>query len=421
MPLQSNIERLGVELGDMDHSTRNNTMSKKFTLQTILAALLAAAAFCGCKPKQETQPAAPPQVEVVAVQQQDVPIYRDWVGTLDGDVNATISAQVSGYLLTRNYREGSIVTNGQVLFQIDPASFQAALDKAKAQLTQAQAQKEKYALDVKRYTPLAETQAISRQELEDAIQNEKTAQGQVEAAQAAVEQASLNLGFTTIKSPINGIAGLAKAQVGDLIGPASGQLTTVTKTEPTRVYFSVSQQLVTQMQEQRLKEGGESLRKSHEGPELELMLASGTTYPQKGRVRFANNQIDVKTGTVTVVGEFPNPQLLLVPGMFVRVRALLDTQKNALLVPQRAVANMQGRSLIAVVGADNKIGIRPVVTGETSGQLCVITGDIEVGDRVVAEGIQKVRDGAVVNPVPFAEKTASAVPAAAAAAEAKKP
>jgi len=293
-----------------------------------------------------------------------------------------------------------------VLFQIDPGPFKAALDKAKAQVDQALAQKDKFALDVARYTPLAASQAISKQELDDAIQNEKTAQAQVEAYQAAAEQAALNLGFTTIRSPLDGLAGLARAQVGDLIGPGTGDLTTVTKIEPIRVYFSVSQQMVTRMQEQRLAEGKGSLR-SGEGPELELTLASGLAYPQKGRVRFANNQVDVKTGTITVVGEFSNPQMLLVPGMFVRVRALVDTDKNALLVPQQSVAEMQGRNLIALVGADNKVSIRPVMVGEWFGQDWVIKGDVKAGDRVVAEGIQKVREGAVVNPVPYVQKTAA--------------
>jgi membrane fusion protein, multidrug efflux system len=396
----------------------NNKAIRRITLSSLLLSVLAA--LSGCKEKQAAAPAAPPEVEVVPVEQKDVPIYREWVGTLEGDVNATISAQVTGYLLTRNYMEGSVVTNGQVLFQIDPAPFKAALDKAKAQLTQAQAQKDKYALDVKRYRPLAATQAISQQELDDAIQNEKTAQGQVEAAQAALEQADLNLGFTTIRSPLDGVAGLAKAQVGDLIGPSSGQLTTVTKTEPTRVYVSVSQQLMTDLMQRRLAEG-KAKAQTGEGPELELVLASGTVYPQKGRFLFANNQVDVKTGTVTVVGEFPNPQRLLVPGMFVRVRALLDTEKNALVVPQRAVTDMQGRSLIAVVGADNKVSIRPVTPGERFGPQWVISGNVKAGDRVVAEGIQKVREGAVVNPVPFVEKTASAAAAPGPKAEEKKP
>jgi membrane fusion protein (multidrug efflux system) len=376
----------------------------------------------GCKEKQAAPAAVPPEVVVVVVEQKDVPVYREFVGTLAGDVNATISAQVSGYLLTRNYVEGSVVTNGQVLFQIDSAPFQATLDKAKAQLAQAQAQEEKFALDVKRFRPLAATQAISQQELDDAIQNQMSAQAQVEAAQAAVEQAKLNLGFTTIRSPLDGLAGLAKAQVGDLIGPGTGQLTTVAKVDPTRVYFSVSQEMITQMQERRLAEGKSTIR-TGEGPELELALASGTIYPFKGQVRFANNQVDVKTGTVTVVGEFPNANTLLVPGMFVRVRALVDTVTNALLVPQRAVADLQGRNLIAVVGADNKVSIRPVTAGERVGQDWIIAGKVKAGDRVVAEGIQKLREGAVVHPVPFVERMASA-PAStppAPGAEEKKP
>jgi membrane fusion protein, multidrug efflux system len=378
-------------------------MSKKPIRRTAFAALLVplAAAPFGCKEKEQAGPPKPPDVEVVSVEQKDVPIYRDWVGTLEGDVNATISAQVTGYLIKRDYREGSVVTNGQVLFQIDPAPFRATLDKAKAQVEQAAAQREKYALDVQRYRPLAATEAISKQELDNAIQNEKTAAAEVDADKAAVEQAQLNLDFTTIRSPLDGLAGLAKAQVGDLIGPSSGQLTTVTKMEPMRVYFSVSQQLMTQMQERRLAEGKSNMRTTEEGPQIELILASGSVYSIKGRVRFANNQVDVRTGTITVVGEFANPQMLLVPGMFVRVRALLDTEKNALLVPQRAVTDTQGNYLVAVVGADNKVSIRPVTAGERIGSQWVIKGNLKAGDRVVAEGIQKVRDGVVVNPVPF--------------------
>jgi membrane fusion protein, multidrug efflux system len=389
-------------------------MTKQLICRTALAALFLplAAPLSGCKEKEQAAPPKPPDVEVITVAQKDVPIYRDWVGTLEGDVNATISAQVSGYLISRNYTEGSPVTNGQVLFQIDKAPFQAALDNANAQLVQAQAQREKFALNVARYKKLVVTQAISQQELDDAVQNEKTAAGQVEAAKAAVEQAKLNLGFTTICSPLNGVAGLARAQVGDLLGPNSGQLTTVTKIEPIRVYFSLSQRLLTQMQERRLLEGKDTYRSGDQGAELELILATGSVYPHKGSVRFANNQVDVKTGTVTVVGEFPNPKMLLVPGMFVRVRALLETQKHALLVPQRAVTDMQGRYLIAVVGADNKVTIRPVTAGERLGEQWVISGNVKAGDRVVAEGIQKVRDGVVVNPVPFVEKPAAAAAAA---------
>ena len=381
-------------------------MTKKLIRRTVWATLPLLLAGSGCKEKEKVVAPKPPEVEVVAVEQRDVPIYRDWVGTLEGDVNATISAQVSGYLISRNYDEGSVVTNGQVLFQIDPAPFRAALDKVKAQMDQAIAQRDKYALDVKRYRPLAATEAISKQELDDAIQNEKTAQAEVEADKAAVEQAQLNLNFTTIRSPLDGVAGLAKAQVGNLLGPSTGQLTTVTKVEPMRAYFSISQQLMTRLQESRIAEGRDSVR-SNGGPELELILASGTVYPIKGRVRFANNQVDVKTGTITVVGEFTNPQMLLVPGMFVRVRALLDTEKNALLVPQRALTEMQGQYLVAVVGEDHKVSIRPVEAGEHIGQQWVIKGKVKAGDRVVAEGIQKVRDGSTVNPVPFAGNAAA--------------
>jgi membrane fusion protein, multidrug efflux system len=386
--------------------TDNTTKSLRLAISLLLLAI----PFSGCKKKPEALASAPPEVEVVTIAQKDVPIYREWVGTVEADVNATISAQVTGYLLTRNYDEGKTVTNGQVLFQIDKAPFEAALEKAKAQLTQAVAQKDKYALDVARYRPLAEKEAISKQELDNAIQNEKTAQGQVEAAQAAVDQAKLNLGFTTIRSPVDGMAGLAKAQVGDLVGPSSGPLTTVTKVEPARVYFSVSQQLLSQMQEQRLAEGKSSIRIG-DGPELEVILASGTVYPLKGHVRFANNQVDVKTGTITVVGEFANPQMLLVPGMFVSVRALMSTQKDALLVPQRAVADLQGRSLIALVGEDNKVSVLPVTLGTQVGEQCVISGKFKAGQRVVAEGIQKVSQGALVTPVPYGGKVAAAEPA----------
>jgi RND family efflux transporter MFP subunit len=344
--------------------------------------------FSGCK-KNEPPAAKPPEVQVIAVEQRDVPVYRDWVGTLEGEVNATISAQVSGYLMTRNYEEGSTVTNGQVLFQIDDRTYMAALDQALAKLGKSE-------LDVKRYTPLAQSQAISQQELDDAIQSNL-------ANEAAVEAARLNYLFCKILSPINGVAGIAQAQVGDLLSPSSGALTTVVQMDPIRVYFSVSQQLFTQIQERMLADGRKLRGKNgeYEGPSLELTMASGAIYPLKGRVRFANNQVDVTTGTIRVVGEFSNPENLLAPGMFVRVRAMLEMDKGALLVPQAAVMDMQGHYLIAVVGADNKVSIRPVTAGETLGQQWVIKGNVQAGDRVIVEGVQKARDGAEVKPVLF--------------------
>ena len=359
----------------------------------------------GCKPKSTAPPPTPPTVEVIPVVSSNVPIFREWVGTLDSEINASISAQVSGYLLSRNYDEGSMVTNGQVLFQIDPAPFEATLARAKAQLVEAQARKGKTEIDVRRYTPLAALQAISQQELDNAIQADLAAQGEVESAQAQIQQAKINLDFTTIRAPIDGIAGIAnvtQAQVGNLVGPSTGALTTVTRVNPIRAYFSVSQQLMTEMQQRALSEGRDLRSPDPEkGSALQLTLASGLVYPEYGRVLFGNNQVDVKTGTITVVGEFKNPQGLLVPGMFVRVRARLGMEKDALLVPQRAVSDVQGRTMVAVIGADNKVSIRGVTAGERVGPYWLVKGDLKPGDKVVAEGLQKLREGAEVTPVAY--------------------
>ena len=363
-------------------------MNRKIIYRMMLAALLLPlhAFICGCKEKAAPSAPPPPTVEVVSVEQQDVPVYGESVGTLEADVNATISAQVSGNIISRNYTEGSTVTSNQVLFQIDDRTYQATLDQALAKLGKSQ-------LDVQRYTPLAKTQAISQQELDDAIQANL-------ANQAAVDAARLNVQFCKILSPIDGVAGLAQAQVGDLVGPGSGALTTVTKVDPIRAYFSVSQQLLSELMEARLAAGRAELNSTNGAP-LELTLASGTVYPLKGQVRFRDNQVDVKTGTIRLVGEFSNPDRLLVPGMFVRVRAQVGVNSSVLLVPQRAVAEVQGRKLIAVVDADGKVSIRPINTGEFVGDKWVVTGPLKPGDKVVAEGIQKVRDGIIVNPVPF--------------------
>jgi membrane fusion protein (multidrug efflux system) len=351
----------------------------------LIALLTGMVWLAGCKGKPQAP--AVPDVEVVAVEQRDVPIYRDWVGSLDADVNATINAQVSGYLLSRDYVEGTPVKKGDLLFQIDDRTFKAAYDQAMARVT-------KTGQDVQRLTPLAQTQAVSQQELDDAIQNNL-------AAKAAAEQARLNYEFCKIISPVDGVAGLAQGQIGDLVGPTTGPLTTVTKIDPMRAYFSVSQQFITEYQERALA-AGRALRTGEAGPVLELVLSTGNVYPLKGQAKFANNQVDIKTGTVRVVGEFPNPQQLLIPGMFVRIRAQLGVEKDALLVPQRAVTEMQGRYLIAVVGADNKVSIKPVQAGERVGPDWLIKGELKAGDKVVSEGVQKVREGILVNPKPAA-------------------
>jgi membrane fusion protein (multidrug efflux system) len=378
-----------------------------YALLTIAPLLMC---LSGCKDNKEAQaPPTPAEVEFVTVEQKDVPIYMEWVGTLDGDVNATISAQVSGYLTNRAYMEGRAVTNGQVLFQIDSAPFDATLSKARAALAQAVAVKANSKLDVERYTPLAKTDAISQKELDNAIEADLAADAQIDGAKATVQQAELNLGFTTIRSPIDGVAGLAKAQVGDLVGPGTGALTTVSKINPIRAYFSLSEQLLYQVMARRVAAGAASGRGT--ALELQLVLAGGEVYPEKGHTRFSDNKVDVKTGTVQIVGEFPNPKSLLNPGMFARVRALVGVETNALLVPQRAVTEMQGRFLVAVVGAGNKVAVLPVSAGERVGSEWIIQSkELKAGDRVVAEGVQKVRDGAVVNPHPFgtSAKTAAA-------------
>lgn len=379
-------------------------------MKTLLIVPILVLATSGCHPKTAAPAPAPPTVLVTPVVVSNAPIFRNWVGTLDSEVNAAISAQVTGYLVSRSYKEGSSVTNGQVLFQINPEPFEAILAQAKAQLVEAKARKGRTALDVQRYTPLAALQAISQQELDNAIQADLAAAGAVQNAEAQVRQAEINLGFTTVRSPIDGIAGLAsvtQAQVGNLVGPGTGPLTTVTRVNPIRAYFSVAQSLITRLQEQALAEG-RARRVSDTGNDspdssrpLELTLASGKVFPTPGRVRFGNNQVDENTGTVTVVGEFPNPDGLLLPGMFVRIRGLVGTLTNASVVPQRAVTDIQGRSMVAVVGTDNKVSIRQVTLGERIGSSWVVGGNLKAGETVVAEGLQKLREGQVVTPQPY--------------------
>ncbi len=352
----------------------------------------------GCKKKP---PAAlpPTPVEVVDVKGRDVPIYHDWIGTLEGLVNAQIRAQVSGYLLTQNYREGDPVKKGELLFQIDPRPFQAALDQAKGQLAQAEAQSGKTELDVKRFTPLAKLNAISQQELDDAVQANLAANAAVTVAKAAVEQAQLNLGFTRILSPIEGIPGIAKAQIGDLVGPLTGELTTVSTLDPIKVYYSVTEQAYINFT--RLF-SDETIRTERSRQlELQLIFADGTTYPREGRVYAVDRQINPITGALRVEALFPNPGNALRPGQFARVRVKFDTRKGALLVPQRAVSELQGSYQIVVVGSDNKAHIRPVKVGERSGALWIIEEGLKPGERVVVEGIQKVKEGATVTPKPF--------------------
>jgi len=420
------------------------------------------------KPAQATP--RPLDVEVVQVAQRDVPVYSEWIGTIDGMVNADIKAQVTGYLLRQDYKEGSFVQKGQLLFEIDPRPFQAALDQAngqvaqfqgqleqansqvaqaeaqvaqansnllhaEAQLAQAQANQVKTQLDVNKYAPLAEQQAVTQQEYDNAAQANvvakaqvkaaeagvetaraglraanaqvgvakaaiATVKGQIENARAAVRTAGLNLGFTRIIAPIDGIAGIAQAQVGNLISAQSAPLTTVSTLDPVKVYFSLSEQEYLNFSRRNLIETqqGGSLAQI----ELELVLADGKTYAQKGSFYFADRQVDQKTGAIRLAGVFPNPGNVLRPGQYGRVRAVTSTKTGALLAPQRAVTELQGSYQVAVVGGDNRVEIRTVKVGDRAGALWVIEDGLKAGESVVVEGLQRLRHGAAVNPKPYA-------------------
>jgi RND family efflux transporter MFP subunit len=407
---------------------------------TVIALLVAVG---GSRGKDSAPSSSPPLpgVEVAEVEQQDVPIHSEWIGTLDGMVNAEIRAQAPGYLRTQRYTEGSFVKKGQLLFEIDPRPFQAALDQARselakaegqvtqsngqllqagAQLLQAEANRGKTQLDVDRYTPLAKQKAITDQEMDNAVQANLAAKAQVEAARAGVEtakaaivaakaaveaaraavaKAELDLGFTRIISPIDGIAGIAQAQVGNLINLTSGALTTVSTVDPIKVYFTLSEQEYLNHSRRNPEPG--AWDGASKKLELELVLADGTTYPQKGKFFVADRQVDQKTGAIKLAGIFPNPGNTLRPGQYGRVRAVTSTKGGALLVPQRSVSELQGGYRIAVVGSDNKVSIRPVKIGDRIGTMWIIEDGLKPGERVVAEGTQKVRPDMVVNPIPF--------------------
>jgi membrane fusion protein (multidrug efflux system) len=402
-----------------------------WTTGLIATVIVLALSGCSGTTSAADAQAPPPDVEVARVLQKDVPIHREWIGTLDGLVNAAIKAQVTGYLLTQNYAEGSFVTKGQLLFEIDPRPFQAALEQAqgqlsqangqlaqaKAQLVQAQAQlgqaqanQRRTQLDVDRYIPLAKQQAITQQDLDNATQNNLSAQAQVdgakaqvetakaqiqaadaavEAAKAGVEAARVNLGFTHLTSPIAGIAGKAQVQIGNLVNPAGGPITTVSTLEPIKAEFTVGEQEYL-----KLMRNPNELERL----QLELILADGTTYAHKGRFLFADRQVDQSTGAILLTGQFPNPGNVLRPGQYAKVRTVVGMQGNALLVPQRAVTELQGNYQVAVVNDDNKVAIQNVKVGGRVGPLWMITEGLNPGQRVITGGLMKVRPGVEVNP-----------------------
>lgn len=374
-----------------------STLRVRILILSACALVLLAGAGCGSR-SQATPAMSPPNVGVVTAVAQDIPKYGEWIATLDGFVNAQIQPQVTGYLVKQNYREGSYVRKGNVLFEIDPRPFQATLNQAKAQLAQSQARLSLTEVNVKRDTPLAEQRAIAQSQLDTEVAARLEAKANVQAAEAAVQTAQLNLSFTQVRSLIDGVAGTATVQMGNLVSPAS-VLTTVSKLDPIKAYFPISEQ-------EYLAYAGVSAQNTANGKarhvnamSLELVLSDGSTYPYKGQVAFTERQIDPQTGTIRLVGSFSNRGNLLRPGQFARVRALTGMSKAAVLVPQRAVIEIQGTYQIAVVGPDKRVSIRNVKVGDRLGSMWLIEEGVNAGDRVIADGSLKVRDGVAVNPV----------------------
>jgi membrane fusion protein (multidrug efflux system) len=371
---------------------RSKNLKKNGSAAVACLGLIVATA--GCKASADiTLP--DPEVLVAHPVQQDVPVHREWVATLDGYVNADIRPQVSGYIISQNYKEGAAVRKGQVLFEIDPRPFQAALNRAKGDLAQAEASLGKSALDVERDTPLVAKKAVPREKLDAEIQAKLAAAAAVESSKAAVERAELDLEWTKVTSLVDGVAGIAEVQIGNLVGPNS-HLTSVSQVNPIKAYFPVSEQ--EYLRATRLSASGEPMNLFDSSPEL--ILADGTAYPHKGRILWTDRQVESSTGTLRLVAAFPNPGNKLRPGQYGRVRIQTSIKKQALLVPQSAVKEIQGGYQIAVVGADNKASMRPVKAGEKFGTLWVIDVGLQPGDQVVVEGLEKVKEATPVVPKP---------------------
>jgi membrane fusion protein (multidrug efflux system) len=377
-------------------------MKRELVLGLSILCAAATAATEGCGNKKAPPPPPPPLVVVAQVIQKDVPVYGEWIGTTAGDVNAQIRPQITGYLLRRIYDEGSFVKPGQPLFEVDPRQIRAQLQQAEANLGQGRANLAKAERDVARFRPLAEQRAISQQELDNAVSAEQVARAAVVALQAAVDQARLYLSWTRVTSPIGGIAGAAPAQVGDLVTPQS-VLATVSRVDPLRVFFRLSEQEYLRYRESEGPAGPRAAREPEPGAaprisRLELVLSDGTVFPHPGRLIFTDREVDVKTGTISACGLFPNPGNLLRPGQYAKVRAETSIDRGALLVPQRAVNELQGGYQVAVVGPDSKAEVRNVQVGQRIGSLWVIDSGLHAGEHVVIEGFSRAKSGTLVKP-----------------------
>jgi len=366
--------------------------------QLLCASLLVFAALAGCSSKKEQPPPPPPGVTIAPVIRKDVPIHQEWVGTMAGNVDAEIRPKVEGFLLARLYAEGSYVEKGQTMFQLDKRQSEAAVEQAEANLERARAALGQAQIDVRRYTPLVAQKAVSQAELDKALSMEKAGIAAVSANQAALDNAKLNLGWTAVASPIAGIAGVAKVGIGDLITPTT-VMTTVSSVNPIYVDVNIAEQEYLRFRQSN----------SEKAKDLELILGDGTIFPHRGRVLFVNREVDTRTGTIQVRGEFPNPGNLLRPGQYARVRAITELRKDALLIPQAAVSELQGVYHVAVIGKDNKVTIRNIQLGPQFADLWVVESGLQAGESVVVEGLQRVRSGMTVAPVPFKDTQANAL------------
>ena len=378
---------------------RKSIIAKALALAVIISVV-------GCEKKvAETGPPAPPEVLVTKVISGDVPMIREWVGTLDGSENADIRARVTGYLQKRDYQEGSYVKEGDLLFEIDPRPFEAALAQAKSELDQVQATQAATQADFERSQELYNKKVISVQEYENKRQLNQAQVAKAEALQAAAQTAQLNLDYTKISAPVDGIAGLSKANIGDLVGTGSEvTLTTVSKIDPIRLYFPIN--------EQDYKNHASALQKGMQRPEsereatVELVFADGTVYPEKGKFSFVDRQVDPTTGTILVAANFPNPDHSLRPGQFAKARAGIEKITDALLVPERALSELQGSYQVGVVDENGKAEIRPIKIGPRYNHQVVVTEGLKKGETVIVEGLQNVRPGLNVNVKPY-EKSAT--------------
>jgi membrane fusion protein (multidrug efflux system) len=392
-----------IEIAQPRPGRRFDLTSNRFGQGAALLGLLLAIMplVIGCEDKKAQPQAGPPEVQVVDVVQQDVPIYEEWVAQLNGTKNADITPKVQGYELKQNYRDGYFVRKGELLFEIDPRPFEAALDQAKAQLAEASAGQSRSETDVARDTPLAAQNAIPRKQLDNDMAALASSKAQVAAQQAALEQARLNLSWTRVRAPIDGIAGIANSQVGDLVG-TSTKMTTVSEVNPIRAFFNLSESdfLAIAPEISKVIHGGTEMAKST-SPPVEFIQANEKTFPATGRIVLVSRQINSGTGTIQLAAEFANKDATLRPGGFGRVRIRTGLAKNALLVPQRAVIEVQSMYQVAVVGPDNKAQFRPVKVGDRVGPNWIIREGLNPGERVVVEGFMKLRDGIPVKPTPY--------------------